>query len=154
MLGDGGGVRGCGASCRGLRVGLVRAGCDAGVAPPLAAGRHELLALVGRGPCRALSWVHSLSRRQVGSQAHESHIPSDTDCAGTELGPPFVVDVSDVLELEARPALRLGRKSDFDPADVPAVLPGGGKTVRRVATLDLPARVALELVEAPVSSIS
>ena len=48
---------------------------------------------------------------QVLGQAHHAEVPADPDRAGAELGPPLVVDVGDVLELEARAAVGLGRRA-------------------------------------------
>lgn len=108
-----------------------------------AAERHELFALVRRHPRCCLPRVRGLSGGQVGGQAHESPVPAHADRAGTELVPLVVVHVSGVLQLEPGPTLGFARQPGLDPADASAVLPGGGEAVRRVAPLDLPARVAL-----------
>jgi hypothetical protein len=92
----------------------MRASRDTRVAPPLATERYELLALVGRHPRHALTRVHRGSRRQMGGQAQQPHVPADTDGTGTELRPACIVDVSRVLELEPRPAIRVSGQPDFD----------------------------------------
>src|SRR5262249_33484482 len=71
--------------------------------------------------------------------------PADADRGRAELGPSFVADVRDVLDLQPRALGRLGRQPDFDPAHLAAILPGGEEVLRRVAPLDRAARVAFEL---------
>jgi hypothetical protein len=41
----------------------------------------------------------------VDGEAPQSEIPSDADCARAELRPSFIVDVSDVFQLEAGAAV-------------------------------------------------
>jgi len=84
----------------------------------------------------------------VPRQADQRQIPADAHRAGPELGPPFVGDVGDVVQLEPDPSPGPLGKADLDPAGLTAELPRGGETVWRVATLDRAARVARELVAA------
>src|SRR6185437_13466132 len=134
------------------RLGLVGAAGDVGVAPALAAERHEPLALVGRDPGGTVGRVESGRPGQVLAQAQQDRVPADADRARAELGPHVIADVRDVLDLQPgpdrRPAVFERRQADLDPAHLAAELPGDEEAVRRVAALDRAARVALELVAA------
>ena len=59
-----------------------------------------------------------------------------------------VVHVGDVLEHQSRSVGAVAADADVDPADVAAVLPGGGEVLRRVARQDGSAGLALQLVGA------
>src|SRR5262249_49584455 len=126
------------------------AGGDAGLAPLFAAERDELAALLRArpGPRGALLGAHRPAAGHVPGQPDQRQIPADAHRARPELGPPFVGNVGDVLELEPDPPLGLLGQTDLDPADLTAELPCGGETVRRGAALDRAARAALQLVAA------
>src|SRR5215475_11702170 len=124
------------------------AGGDAGLAPLFAAERDELAAVGGRHPRGAVLRVHGLAAGHVPGQAQQCQIPADAHRARPELGPQFVRDVSDMLQLQPDPPIGLLREAYLDPTALAAELPCGGEAVRRVAALDRAARVALELVAA------
>src|SRR5262249_61813877 len=75
-------------------------------------------------------------------------LPADAHRAGPELGPRVLGDMGDMLQLQPDPPVRPLAEAYLDPAALATELPGGGEAVRRVATLDRAARVALELVAA------
>lgn len=103
------------------RAGLVGAGRDARVAPPLAGQRHEPPAVGRPGPGPTLPRFHRPPGRQVDSQAHEAHVPADADRTGAELGPSLVVHRGDVLEHQPGPALQLTRMPGADPGSGPVM---------------------------------
>lgn len=131
-----------------------------GSAPPAtsasyqrAAECHEPPALVGDHPGHRLLRVVVLPRGQVRGQTRQGEVPPDADRTGTELRPPFVVDVGDVVELEPG-ALALGGQAQLDPRHVAGELPGRGEPVRRIAAEHGAAGVALKLVLAADSQVA
>src|SRR2546428_10809470 len=81
-------------------------------------------------------------------QPEQAEVPADADRARPELRSTFVVDVRGVLQFEPCAAVGLGREPQLDPGHFAAVLPRRGEAVRRIATLNRAAGVAVDL-EAP-----
>src|SRR5262249_56374734 len=121
-------------------------GAHAGVARGAAAARQAPPALLGGAPGGRLGRVDARAGREVRGQSAQREPPAHSARGGAELRPALVVDLRDVLQLEAGAALRLRPQPQLDPGDPPTELPGGGEAPGRVAALDRPAGVALELI--------
>ena len=133
----------------GPRLRGVRARGDAGLGPALAGEGGEAAALLGHLPGRdGLALGRLGSAGDVRRQGDDRLVPADADGARAELGPELVVDVGDVLEQEPRASAGLGREAQLDPRGRSAVLPCRRQAVGRLAPLDRPGRVALQLVPA------
>src|SRR5579864_5253186 len=109
-LARGSGVGGYGPVGHGACLGFIVTAGDVGLVPALAAEPHEVPGFLGCRPGRAVLPVHRRAAGQVEGQAKDHHVPADAYRSGTELGPPFVADASDVLDLQSRLAGRLGRQ--------------------------------------------
>src|SRR5579864_2002197 len=147
-LARGSGVGGYGPVGHGTCLGFIVTAGDMGLVPALAAEPHEVPGFPGCRPgCAGLA-VHRRAAGQVERQAQDHHVPADAYRTGAELGPPFIADARDVLDLQSRLVGRLGRQPHFDPAHLAPELPGGEEALRWVTPFDRAARVAYELVTA------
>jgi len=61
----------------------------------LAATPHEILAVVGCGPCLSFASVDRGARRKISRQAHQREVPSDAHGTGPKTIPQVAFDVSD-----------------------------------------------------------
>src|SRR5215510_14499909 len=81
-------------------------------------------------------------------EAHQSQIPANAHGTPPEAVPEVALDMRHVFKLQVRRALGIVLERHGEPADPATKLPGHREAARRLATRDLSARIALELIAA------